>query len=111
MPLFRRDVFSIRIFFTLNIVVCRLGEFQVRLPAFGKRKAVLSGFGSLRLDELFALGSGDAFAVPADDAVNALAIYHDVDGVPDVTIFESFCCDSVFCYFLAAVQAANSVTG
>jgi hypothetical protein len=37
-------------------------------------------------DELFGLRAGDAVALAADDAVNALTVHHDVHGISYVTV-------------------------
>jgi len=43
-----------------------------------------------------------------DDAVHASTVHHDIDGIAEVAISESFDCDPVFRDFLTGMQTPNS---
>lgn len=68
----------------------------MRLAASRQRQTTLPRLGSLRLDELLALSSGDTVAVEADYAMNALAVDHDVDRIANVAVDQAFGTNAVF---------------
>ncbi|WP_246426365.1 hypothetical protein [Sphingomonas kyeonggiensis] len=83
------DVLATRLAEPLKVVGGGLREERVCLAALGKVQAPSTRVRAELLDLAFCLLSTHSFALFTDDAMNALAIDHDVDCVPKIAISES----------------------
>jgi hypothetical protein len=83
------------------------GEGKRWLPTRRQIETPLPGIAASLLNELFALGPGDVLALAPDDAVDALAVDHDVDGITGITIRQALGRNAVLGDGLAGLEAAD----
>ncbi len=101
------DVLAGAIVEPLDIVV---GCFSKQTMGFASRREVQTAFTRVRsgfLDECLGLRPRDAFALLADDAVDALAIAKHVDRVPHIAILQALGGNTVFGDPFANCHRAN----
>ena len=111
MALFRFQIPSPNLVFALEIDRGRLGEGKGDLSAFREIEPIPSGIAADLRDEFLALCSGGAAAVIAHNAMDALAVDHNVDAVSGVAVCPSLRCDALLGDLLAGLKLADRGTG